>query len=1160
MKIFSYTALIFLLAVPLIAIGCGAFGDTSTDGGGSSDGDHDTAVDGDLDDDGQTQTGLTLADIQNVDSPGHPPEGRVEVKDIIVTSDPFQVSSSGLMGIFVADRDGGPWSGCLITWEPTSSEPVFGYDPPDMIPGMIIDVEGVYTEYCGYGDNINTHCSTQIELTPFQQDNGTVTDTGQTDEIPNPATVNPADVKTDGPLSEQWQDSLIRVENVLVTDSSLGYGMFEVSGGLEVDDVLHHYDLPNTGDGFLSLTGFLYTSYDTFKLLPRDGDDMAPGEVDGDFDGDIENPPDLTIADIQNPASPNHPDEGRVSLSGIVVTSDAFVISTSSGLKGIFVSDTGGGPWSGCILTWTPTSEEPEYGYDPPTMTPGMIIDVEGKFTEYCGYGDPLYEHCSTQIELTPFQAENGTVTDTGSTAQAPSPVVVDPADVKTGGTLSEQWQDSLIRVANVTVTDSALGYGMFEVSGDLEVDDTLFHYDLPDTGDAFLSLTGFLYTSYNTYKLLPRNEGDMLTGEIDGDFDDDMENLPDLTIADIQDPGSPNHPAEGPVSLSNIVVTSEAFVISASSGLTGIFVSDTGGGPWSGCLLTWTPTSEDPEYGYDPPSMTPGMIIDVEGKFTEYCGYGDPLYEHCSTQIELTPFQADNGTVTDTGGTAQTPSPVLVDPADVNTGATLSEQWQDSLIRVENVTVTDAALGYGMFEVSGDLEVDDTLFHYDLPNSGDGFLSLTGFLYTSYDTYKLLPRNEADMVTGDIDGDVDDEEDAIEFDVEDEVEIPQDIIMINEVYYDPDVSENEFAFIELYGPADLPLDGYSLVAINGNGGSEYGTISLDGQVIDSDKYFLIAHTYANSALVAIADMLNDEANLQNGPDSLKLVYASHIIDAVAYGTAEDLAYMVYETAPGPDVPTNSGQSIARIPDHSDTNDNSVDFIICPTPTPGVSNEGCSIQTDGDIDLEPELESPSEDETETEAELEIDQPSETEPESEGENTDNEIPAGHVMINELFYDPDGADELAAFIELYGPADFSLDGYTLVGTNGSTGLEYANIALDGKTIPGDSYFLIVHTQAEAGLAAIADMLSSGADLQNGFDSVELKSGDTVVDALGYGLEVDPNYTIWEGSPAPDVATNSGHSLARAPDHSDTNDNSVDFVDCITPTPGVSNVCTE
>ena len=156
----------------------------------------------------------------------------------------------------------------------------------------------------------------------------------------------------------------------------------------------------------------------------------------------------------------------------------------------------------------------------------------------------------------------------------------------------------------------------------------------------------------------------------------------------------------------------------------------------------------------------------------------------------------------------------------------------------------------------------------------------------------------------------------------------------------------------------------------------------------------------------------------------------------------------------------------------------------------------------------------------------------------------------VVINEVYYDPPGADAGGEFVELFnpGPAAMALDGFRLEFANGADGPAW-HIRWQGA--PGDrleagAFFLVVDTgwigppgQAEVRLA-----------LQNGPDAIRLVAPDGATDILGWG-EV-AHAELAEGAPAPDV---SGLALARRPDGHDSGDNARDFRQNV-PTPGQPN----
>jgi len=157
-----------------------------------------------------------------------------------------------------------------------------------------------------------------------------------------------------------------------------------------------------------------------------------------------------------------------------------------------------------------------------------------------------------------------------------------------------------------------------------------------------------------------------------------------------------------------------------------------------------------------------------------------------------------------------------------------------------------------------------------------------------------------------------------------------------------------------------------------------------------------------------------------------------------------------------------------------------------------------------------------------------------------------------VLSEVFYDAMGSDDGAGFIEIYGAPGEALDGLSLEGVNGSGGSVTVAIALSG-VIPDDGLFVVAdRTAAGATLVAEADLLANF-DLQNGPDSVVLRSATAILDALGYGVFGAGEIFAGEGSSAPDAPA--GSSLARRFADQDGDDNAADFVVLSSPTPGTA-----
>jgi len=159
------------------------------------------------------------------------------------------------------------------------------------------------------------------------------------------------------------------------------------------------------------------------------------------------------------------------------------------------------------------------------------------------------------------------------------------------------------------------------------------------------------------------------------------------------------------------------------------------------------------------------------------------------------------------------------------------------------------------------------------------------------------------------------------------------------------------------------------------------------------------------------------------------------------------------------------------------------------------------------------------------------------------------PAG-LTLSEVLVDSAGFPDTDAFTEIHGPPGTSLEGVTLVGINGNGGADYTTIALDG-TLDSNGLYLVAHSEAAS--ADLADLIDDDVDFQNGPDSVQLRFGDVVLDALAYGAFELGDVARGEGTPH--AAAPTDHSLARGPDYADSDDNAADFT-AGAPTPAAPN----
>jgi hypothetical protein len=155
----------------------------------------------------------------------------------------------------------------------------------------------------------------------------------------------------------------------------------------------------------------------------------------------------------------------------------------------------------------------------------------------------------------------------------------------------------------------------------------------------------------------------------------------------------------------------------------------------------------------------------------------------------------------------------------------------------------------------------------------------------------------------------------------------------------------------------------------------------------------------------------------------------------------------------------------------------------------------------------------------------------------------------TVISEALYDASGSDNGGVFVELFGTPGAVLDGLALEGVNGGDGSVYLTLPLTG-VIPGDGVFVVADDSGDGTTLVGNSDLVVNMDFQNGPDSIVLRDGTTILDALGYG-DFSGAVFAGEGNAAADAPA--GSSLARLDPLVDTNDNLSDFTVLESPTPG-------
>ncbi len=198
-------------------------------------------------------------------------------------------------------------------------------------------------------------------------------------------------------------------------------------------------------------------------------------------------------------------------------------------------------------------------------------------------------------------------------------------------------------------------------------------------------------------------------------------------------DPTSKIQTVKEDIDMAPVVVVSPQFVASKDKDtgdvkLYGYFVSDVGlktAAPYSGIEITL------------PPDLDPGIKQGDVIQFT-----ADHVEFYCMSELKPK-------TTPTVKGTGDVPLPAQVTPDDIsNSNAESAEKYEGVLVKLNNVSVTNADLGHGNFEVAGKVIVNASKFDTGYtPVQGDVFSSLTGIVIYSYGKYVLIPRSSDDIV-----------------------------------------------------------------------------------------------------------------------------------------------------------------------------------------------------------------------------------------------------------------------------------------------------------------------------------------------------------------------------------------------------------------------------
>ncbi len=311
------------------------------------------------------------------------------------------------------------------------------------------------------GDTVNLHGSvseyydfTEISLTSV-------------DDLVKVATAEPVSTElVEAPADwEPYEGGLLTLRDVEVTGDIDSHGQVTTNYGVVIDNDFYDYDL-SSGDVLPSVTGLLAWSFDAWHLNPRGAEDVTGGGGGGGT-GTV-----ATIAEIQSGGV-----TGTVTLEGVTV------VSGMTAGDGFFVQDDAGA-YNGIYVY---------VGSSGITVNQGDQVTLTGDVSEF---------YDLTEIAI--FDAADLTVTGTG----VPSALVLssEPADW-------EPYEGVLVSVlADLTLTSDADEFGVCTTSWtSLQMDDALYDFDATyGDGEVFSLVTGPITYDHETWRILPRESGDL--------------------------------------------------------------------------------------------------------------------------------------------------------------------------------------------------------------------------------------------------------------------------------------------------------------------------------------------------------------------------------------------------------------------------------------------------------------------------------------------------------------------------------------------------------------------------------------------------------------------------------------------------------------------------
>ncbi|HIA30484.1 MAG TPA: hypothetical protein EYN82_02525, partial [Candidatus Marinimicrobia bacterium] len=323
-----------------------------------------------------------------------------------------------------------------------------------------------------------------------------------------------------------------------------------------------------------------------------------------------------TIYDIQSGAV----SEGEsVLIQGIVTAANG---ETPDGDGSFYIQD-GAGAYNGINIISS------EY-----TVSRGDLVEIYGEYVEYYG-----------KSEIS--EPENLEILSSGNTLPEPEVLSLDQEDW-------EPWEGVLIQIQNVALSNDDAEYGEWDVSdlsgaNTMRIDNAGNYTYSPSNGDQFESIRGPLNYTYDFFKIIPRDDLDIVQGS-----------PPDISSISY----SPSTPTEGV----DVIVSAE--ITDNGSISTAALIYDTGSGEMEVSMANTTGNT----YEETIPGQTAGTqvvfhikAVDNDGFFAESAEIGYMVLPSGSEVVDIFDIQY----TTDPSGD----SPMAGEEVTIN-GVVTAEFW----------------------------------------------------------------------------------------------------------------------------------------------------------------------------------------------------------------------------------------------------------------------------------------------------------------------------------------------------------------------------------------------------------------------------------------------------------------------------------------------------